>query len=43
MRLSGCLSLSVAVESSLGVDALDAGLDLGSLILVDPAGRGPFG
>jgi hypothetical protein len=37
----GCSSLSVAaVESLLGVDAPDAGLDVGSLILVDPAGVG---
>jgi hypothetical protein len=26
----------------LGIDALDAGIDLGSLILVDPAGWDPF-
>ena len=43
MRLSGCLSLSVAVESLLGVDALDAGVDVGLLILVDPPWWYPFG
>ena len=28
---------------ALGVDALDAGVELGVLILVDPAGWDPFG
>ena len=28
---------------ALGVDALDAGVDVGLLILVDPAGWDPFG
>jgi hypothetical protein len=37
------LSLVVAVELALGVDALDAGVDVGLLILVDPAGWDPFG
>ena len=30
------------VELTLGVDALDAGVDVGSLILVDPSGWDPF-
>jgi hypothetical protein len=32
----------VVVELALGVEALDAGVDVGSLILDDPAGRDPF-
>jgi hypothetical protein len=28
---------------ALGVEASDAGVDLGSLVLVDPPGRYPFG
>ena len=28
---------------ALGVEASDAGVDLGSLLLVDPPGRYPFG
>ena len=32
-----------AVELALGVEASDAGVDVGSLIVVDPPGRGPFG
>ena len=28
---------------ALGVDALDAGIDVGLLMLVDPAGWDPFG
>ena len=37
----GCSS-SIAVKSPLGVDASDAGVDVGLLILVDPAGWDPF-
>jgi hypothetical protein len=33
----------VTVELALGVDASDAGVDVGLLILVDPAGWDPFG
>ena len=32
-----------AVELALGVEASDAGVDVGSLIVVDPPGRDPFG
>ena len=32
----------VAAELALGVEASDAGVELGSLMLVDPAGRDPF-
>jgi hypothetical protein len=45
MPLCGCgcsLPSVAAVESPLGVDASDAGVDVGLLILVDPAGRDPF-
>ena len=39
----GVLPSSVpAVELALGVDALDSGIDVGVLILVDPAGWDPF-
>ena len=31
------------MELALVVDAFDAGVDVGLLILVDPAGRDPFG
>ena len=34
--------LAPAVLLSLGVEASDAGVDLGSLVLVDPPGRYPF-
>ncbi|HEX7211616.1 MAG TPA: hypothetical protein VF241_11900, partial [Propionibacteriaceae bacterium] len=41
---SGLLPSSVAaVELALVVDALDAGVDVGVLILVDPLGWDPFG
>jgi hypothetical protein len=46
MPLCGCgcsSSLVAAVESVLGVQPLDAGVDVGLLILVDPAGWDPFG
>jgi hypothetical protein len=33
----------VVVELALGVDAFDAGIDVGLLILVDPSGWDPFG
>ena len=33
----------VAVESSLGAQASDAGVGVGLLMLVDPAGWDPFG
>ena len=33
----------MVVELALGVDAFDAIVDVGLLILVDPAGRDPFG
>jgi hypothetical protein len=33
----------VVVELALGVEALDAIVDVGLLILVDPAGWDPFG
>jgi hypothetical protein len=33
----------VVVELALGVDAFDAIVDVGLLILVDPLGRDPFG
>ncbi len=43
-RCSGRSSPSVVVvELALGVEALDAGVDVGLLILVDPAGWDPFG
>ena len=32
-----------AVELALGVEASDAGVDVGPLIVVDPPGRDPFG
>ena len=35
-------SLVVAVELALGVYSLDAGVGVGLLMLVDPAGRDPF-
>ena len=38
----GCSSSSIAVESPLGVDASDAGVDVGLLILVDPPWWDPF-
>jgi hypothetical protein len=44
--LSRCvlpLSSVPAVELALGVEALDAGVDVGLLVLVDPAGWDPFG
>ena len=31
------------VELALGIEASDAGVDVGLLILVDPSGRDPFG
>jgi hypothetical protein len=37
------LSLVAAVELALGVEALDASVDVGLLILVDPAWWYPFG
>ena len=39
----GVLPSASAVELALGVDSLDAGIDVGLLILVDPAGWDPFG
>ena len=39
----GVLPSASAVELALGVDALDAGVDVGLLILVDPSGWDPFG
>jgi hypothetical protein len=47
-RSSSCCSgrslpSASVVELALGVDALDAGVDVGLLILVDPAGRDLFG
>ena len=36
-------SLVVVVELALGVDSLDAGVGVGLLMLVDPAGWDPFG
>ena len=33
----------VVVELALVVDAFDAGIDVGLLVLVDPAGWDPFG
>ena len=45
MPLCGCgcsLPSVAAVEPPLGVDPSDAGVDVGLLILVDPAGWDPF-
>jgi hypothetical protein len=39
----GVLPSASVVELALGVDALDAGVDVGLLILVDPSGWDPFG
>jgi hypothetical protein len=39
----GVLPSASAVELALGVDALDASVDVGLLILVDPAWWNPFG
>jgi len=39
----GVLPSASAVELALGLDALDAGIDVGLLILVDPAGWDPCG
>jgi hypothetical protein len=39
----GCSSSSIVVESSLSTQPPDARVDVGSLILVDPAGWDPFG
>ena len=36
-------SLAVVVELALGMYSLDAGIDVGLLMLVDPAGWDPFG
>ena len=36
-------SLAVVVELALGVEALDAGVDVGLLMLVDASGWDPFG
>ena len=36
-------SLAVVVELALGMYSLDAGVDVGLLMLVDPAGWDPFG
>ena len=44
--LSRCvlpLSSVQAVELALGVEASDAGVDVGLLMLVDPSGWDPFG
>ena len=41
-RCSGRSSLVVAVELALGVYSLDAGVGVGLLMLVDPAGWDPF-
>ena len=38
-----CSSSFAIVKSSLVVDSLDAGVDVGLLMLVDPAGWDPFG
>ena len=39
----GCLWSASASQSSLVVDSLDAGVGVGLLMLVDPAGWDPFG
>jgi hypothetical protein len=44
MRSGGIdwLLWSLSSEFVLGVELLDAGVDLGSLVVVDPPGRDPF-
>jgi hypothetical protein len=39
----GCSSSAAASQLALGVESLDAGVDVGLLVLVDPAGWDPFG